>query len=88
MPRTSAPGEFIQVDVAKSLGAARHPMMKRLDSVLTRHGGTQSSDEFFNFPSRKAARAAALSENPNLYEVSGTEPLRFGFHFLLNISSC
>ena len=26
-----------------------------------------------------------LSKNPNLYEVSGTEPLRFGFHFYLNI---
>ena len=29
-----------------------------------------------------------LSVNPNFYEVSGTEPLRFGFHFNLNISSC
>lgn len=26
-----------------------------------------------------------MSENPNSYEVSGTEPLRFGFHFYLNI---
>ena len=29
-----------------------------------------------------------LSVNPNSYEVSGTEPLRFEFHFNLNISSC
>ena len=37
--------------------------------------------------SRKNCNGEAwtLSENPNLYEVSGTEPLRFGFHFYLNI---
>jgi len=29
-----------------------------------------------------------VSVNPNFYEVSGTEPLRIGFHFHLNISSC
>jgi RHS repeat-associated protein len=59
MPRTSAPSQFVRVDVARSLGAARHSMMDKLDDVLKRHGGTQTSEGFFKFPSRKAARAAA-----------------------------
>ena len=59
LPRTSAPTEFIQTDVARSLGAARHPMMQRLDDVLTRHGGTQTADGYFHFGSRRSARAAA-----------------------------
>ena len=58
-PVASAPTEFIQTDVARSLGAARHPMMQRLDDVLTRHGGTQTADGYFHFGSRRSARAAA-----------------------------
>ncbi len=38
-----------------------------------------------DFPKNHNLILIGLSKNPNLYEVSGTEPLRFGFHFHLNI---
>ena len=39
-------------------------------------------------PTRRNINQPGMSVNPNLYEVSGTEPLRFGLYFHVNNSSC
>ena len=60
--------------------------MKELDDIT---GAVAAGIPRLRIGSR-TVKEPPLSVNPNSYEVSGTEPLRFGFQFHLNIrvASC